>query len=159
MRDDAVKMLQLMGCPVIEAPCEAEAQCAILCKSGKLYATATDDMDALTFQTPILLKGFNTKKEAIYEINYDDMLKELDLTYPQFVDLCILVTFSLKFSADVITQKRSKVSVLLPPSSWSRSIKILNPYWCTCRKRMKRRYFINITQVKIQNTWKLLLPG
>ena len=95
MRDDAVKMLQLMGCPVIEAPCEAEAQCAILCKSGKLYATATDDMDALTFQTPILLKGFNTKKEAIYEINYDDMLKELDLTYPQFVDLCILVTFSL----------------------------------------------------------------
>jgi len=25
MRDDAVKMLKLMGCPVVEAPCEAEA--------------------------------------------------------------------------------------------------------------------------------------
>ncbi len=25
MRDDAVKMLTLMGCPVVEAPCEAEA--------------------------------------------------------------------------------------------------------------------------------------
>jgi len=25
MRDDAVKMLTVMGCPVVEAPCEAEA--------------------------------------------------------------------------------------------------------------------------------------
>jgi flap endonuclease-1 len=39
-------------------------------------------MDALTFQTPILLRGFNTKKEPIYEISYEDMLKELELTYP-----------------------------------------------------------------------------
>lgn len=38
-------------------------------------------MDALTFRTPILLRGFNTKKEPIYEIVYDDMLKELELTY------------------------------------------------------------------------------
>ena len=38
-----------MGCPVIEAPCEAEAQCAAICKAGKAYATATEDMDALTF--------------------------------------------------------------------------------------------------------------
>jgi flap endonuclease-1 len=77
----------------MKAPCEAEAQCAALCRSGKIYATATDDMDALTFRTPILLKGFNTKKEPIYEINYDEMLKELELTYEQFVDLCILVPY------------------------------------------------------------------
>jgi flap endonuclease-1 len=38
-------------------------------------------MDALTFKTPILLRGFNTKKEPIYEITFDDMLKELSLTY------------------------------------------------------------------------------
>lgn len=81
MKEDAIKMLKLMGCPVIVAPCEAEAQCAMLCREGKIYATATEDMDALTFRTPILLRGFNTKKEPIYEINYEDMLKELDLTY------------------------------------------------------------------------------
>lgn len=51
MKEDAKKMLVLMGMPVYEAPCEAEAQCAALCKAGKVYATATEDMDALTFGT------------------------------------------------------------------------------------------------------------
>lgn len=92
MKDDAIKMLRLMGCPVIMAPSEAEAQCAALCKAGKIYATATEDLDALTFKTPVLLRGFNTKNEPIYEIIFDDMLVELDLTYEQFVDLCILVS-------------------------------------------------------------------
>ena len=40
-----------MGVPVVEAPCEAEAQCAELAKSGKVYATATEDMvRVLTYQ-------------------------------------------------------------------------------------------------------------
>lgn len=68
MKNDAINMLKLLGCPVVIAPCEAEAQCAQLCKAGKVYATATEDLDALTFQTPILLRGFNNKKEPIYEI-------------------------------------------------------------------------------------------
>ena len=51
MKEDAKKMLSLMGMPIYEAPCEAEAQCAVLCKAGKVYATATEDMDALTFGT------------------------------------------------------------------------------------------------------------
>ena len=42
-----------MGLPCIESPGEAEAQCAELCKSGKAFATVTEDMDALTFGTPV----------------------------------------------------------------------------------------------------------
>lgn len=33
-----------MGVPVVEAPCEAEAQCAELVRAGKVYAAATEDM-------------------------------------------------------------------------------------------------------------------
>ena len=84
MKEDAIKMLKLMGIPVVIAPCEAEAQCAALCKAGKVYATVTEDMDALTFATKILLRGVNNKKEPIYEINYDDMLKGLEMTYDVF---------------------------------------------------------------------------
>lgn len=47
-------------------------------------------MDALTFASPILLRNLNSKKEPIIEINYDVMLKELQLSYDEFVDLCIL---------------------------------------------------------------------
>jgi len=49
MKEDAIKMLELMGVPVVIAPCEAEAQCAALCKAKKVHATVTEDMDALTF--------------------------------------------------------------------------------------------------------------
>jgi len=90
MTADCKKMLRLMGCPVIEAPSEAEAQCASLVKLGKAYATATEDMDALTFGTEVLLRGFNSKKEPILEVNLQQMLKELELNYEEFIDLCIL---------------------------------------------------------------------
>lgn len=38
------------------APCEAEAQCAELVRTDKVYATATEDMDALTFGSKILAR-------------------------------------------------------------------------------------------------------
>uniref|UniRef100_A0A8C6WN11 XPG-I domain-containing protein n=1 Tax=Neogobius melanostomus TaxID=47308 RepID=A0A8C6WN11_9GOBI len=49
------------------APCEAEARCAALVKAGKVFATATEDMDGLTFGTNPL--GLNI----------------------EFLDLCILL--------------------------------------------------------------------
>ena len=53
MNADVQELLRLLGCPVVLAPCEAEASCAALCKAGKVYATATEDMDALTFGSPV----------------------------------------------------------------------------------------------------------
>lgn len=40
-----------------------------------MYASATEDMDTLTFGTQVLLRGFNSKKEPITEINFEEMLK------------------------------------------------------------------------------------
>src|SRR5690606_28777125 len=37
--DECKKLLRLMGMPVIEAPCEAEAQCAAIVKAGIAFAT------------------------------------------------------------------------------------------------------------------------
>jgi flap endonuclease-1 len=93
--DEVKKLLRLMGLPVVEAPCEAEAQCAELAKAGKVFATATEDMDALTFATPILLRKLTvaeSRKEPVLEIHVDKVLgsEGLNLTYDQFVDLCIL---------------------------------------------------------------------
>ena len=39
-----------------QAPCEAEAQCAAMVRAGKVYATATEDMDCLTFGSTIQLR-------------------------------------------------------------------------------------------------------
>lgn len=48
---------------LFQAPCEAEASCAALVKSGKVFATATEDMDGLTFGTNVLLRHL-TASEA-----------------------------------------------------------------------------------------------
>lgn len=85
-----MNMLRLMGVPVIQAPCEAEAQCAYLCKTGKVDCVGTEDMDALTFGARILLRDINQRKEPVTEINHEQMLKSLGLSEQEFIDMCIL---------------------------------------------------------------------
>ncbi|XP_029442507.1 flap endonuclease 1-B [Rhinatrema bivittatum] len=92
--DECKKLLKLMGIPYVEAPCEAEATCAALVKAGKVYAAATEDMDALTFGTPVLLRHLTAseaKKLPIQEFHLSRVLQEMDVTQEQFVDLCILL--------------------------------------------------------------------
>lgn len=91
--EDCKELLTLMGVPIVNAPCEAEATCATLAKSGKIFAAGTEDMDALTFGSPVLYRRLTvapSKKIPILEVKLERALEELGLTHEQFVDLCIL---------------------------------------------------------------------
>jgi len=91
--EECKRMLRLMGVPVVDAPCEAEATCAELCKRGLVYAAATEDMDTLTFASPKLARHLMKPASAdspIMEFDYAKILEELQLTREQFVDVCIL---------------------------------------------------------------------
>jgi flap endonuclease-1 len=82
--------------PVILAPCEAEAEAAALCKNGLVYAVGTEDMDALTFATPVLVRKLTfanqtAKGAKIQQMDYKKAVEGLGLTHNQFVDLCILL--------------------------------------------------------------------
>ncbi|KAL6730597.1 hypothetical protein Aduo_001560 [Ancylostoma duodenale] len=91
---DVKRLLGLMGVPVVEAPCEAEAQCAALVKAKKVYGTATEDMDALTFGSDVLLRHMTfseAKKMPIKEFSLSRILTDFDMTKEQFIDLCILL--------------------------------------------------------------------
>lgn len=91
--DDCKKLLKLMGLPVIEAPCEAEAQCAQMCKDGLVYAVATEDMDALTFAAPRLVRHLSSgATESTQEYNLEKVINGLNLdSQDEFIDLCILM--------------------------------------------------------------------
>jgi flap endonuclease-1 len=92
--EDCIRLLDLMGVPVIRAPCEAEAQAAALARAGKVYATATEDMDALTFRTPVQVRKMtfaNAKNSDVQQIDYAKAIAGLGLDHDQFVDLCILL--------------------------------------------------------------------
>lgn len=91
--EEVKTLLKLMGIPVVDAPCEAEASCAALAKAGKVYGTGTEDADALTFGTPVLVRHLSiaeSRKMPIVEINLEAALEGLRLNMDQFIDLCIL---------------------------------------------------------------------
>lgn len=80
------KLLGLMGIPYIDAPTEAEAQCAVLARAGKVYAAASEDMDTLCFDSPILLRHLTfseQRKEPIQEIHLDRVLEGLGMDRKQ----------------------------------------------------------------------------
>ncbi|GJQ78306.1 Fen1 [Trypoxylus dichotomus] len=108
--EEARQLLTLMGIPYVDAPCEAEAQCAALVKAGKVYATATEDMDALTFGTNILLRHLTyseARKMPVQEIHLDKVLSDLSMTQKQFIDLCILLGCDYTDSIRGIGAKRA----------------------------------------------------
>ncbi|TPX30835.1 hypothetical protein SmJEL517_g05703 [Synchytrium microbalum] len=92
--EECKRLLKLMGVPYVDAPCEAEAQCAALAKAGKVYAAASEDMDTLTFGAPVLLRHLTfseARKMNISEIHLDKALEGMKMSMEQFTDLCILL--------------------------------------------------------------------
>ena len=84
--EECRRLLKLMGIPFIVAPTEAEAQCAELARAGKVYAAASEDMDTLCFNTPILLRHLTfseQRKEPIQEIHLDKLLLGLGMERDQ----------------------------------------------------------------------------
>lgn len=84
--EECQRLLRLMGVPYIVAPTEAEAQCAVLARAGKVYAAASEDMDTLTFNAPILLRHLTyseQRKEPIQEIHLDKVLAGLEMEREQ----------------------------------------------------------------------------
>lgn len=91
--EECKELLTYLGIPYVDAPCEAEAECAALNKAGIVDAMATEDMDSLAFATPILIRhlSYGAKGDDILQIDYKVMMEKCGLTREQFVDLCILM--------------------------------------------------------------------
>merc|ERR1719476_1305924 len=91
--EETKTLLRLMGVPVVEAPSEAEATCAALCRDGKVFAAATEDADCLTFGTKVLVRNLmaaESQKKQILEVSLERVLEQLNVSMDQFIDFCIL---------------------------------------------------------------------
>merc|ERR1719434_365843 len=91
--EETKRLLTLMGIPVVDAPSEAEATCAALCRDGKVYGAATEDADCLTFGTKTLVRNLmaaESQKKQILEVSLERALEQLNITMDQFIDFCIL---------------------------------------------------------------------
>lgn len=59
-----------------------------------MFAAGSEDMDTLTFGSPVLLRHLTfseARKAPILEVNLEKALEGLAMTMDQFIDLCILL--------------------------------------------------------------------
>jgi len=88
--EECIELLEIMGVPYIIAPEEADSQCAELVKSGIADGVLTEDMDIMTFGANKIFRNLTSYKKDTVEISMEDVLKELQLNYDQFIELCLL---------------------------------------------------------------------
>lgn len=89
---DIKKLIQLFGFTTIDAIEEADSQLGYMSKNGMIDAVITDDPDILIFGAKKILKNFSIdKRKVILEINRDKLLKKLNITTDQFIDLGIIL--------------------------------------------------------------------
>lgn len=116
MIKDCIVLCKLFGVPYIEAPEEADAQCAALSKSlathNKTWGVVAEDMDMLAYGTPILLRNFSASKDGkkkIQEIHLGSILNQMALTKDQFVDECILLGTDYKKNESCISGLKGRM--------------------------------------------------
>jgi len=100
---DAKRLLDLLGIPWVQAPSEGEAQAAHMAAKGDVWASNSQDYDSLLFGTPRLVRYITIQGEEWLPslqrarklqpevIELDSLLRALQLTRGQLIDLGILV--------------------------------------------------------------------
>ena len=103
MKTDAMRLLDLMGLPWVQAPSEGEAQAALMTIRGDADYCASQDYDSLLFGAPRLLRNVtisgrrklpsrNIYVDVVPElVHLDRVLKECGITREQLVDVGILI--------------------------------------------------------------------
>jgi flap endonuclease-1 len=79
MIDDVKELIDALGCPVIQAPSEGEAQAALLVKNRDAYASLSQDADSLLFGCPLVVKNLTLsgRKKLPNKLSYDSITPEL----------------------------------------------------------------------------------
>ena len=101
--DDAKRLLTLMGVPWVQAPGEGEAQSAHMARKGDVWAAASQDFDSILFGASRLVRNLTITgrrklpRKSLYIkiepelIDLDGVLRQLEVTREQLIDVGILV--------------------------------------------------------------------
>jgi len=101
--DEAKKVIEALGLPMVQAPCEGEAQAAFIVKKGDAYAIVSQDFDSLLHGAPLLVRNLSIagKRKMVNKLSYEtikpelinlaDSLNELGIDQEQLIALALLV--------------------------------------------------------------------
>lgn len=88
--EDLRNLFNLFGVQYTTSQGEAETLCASLAIDGKVAGVVTNDSDICAYGVKKFLYEVNGMNETFTEIDYDEILKTLELTSSEFLDFCIM---------------------------------------------------------------------
>ncbi|KAM9021553.1 DNA excision repair protein ERCC-5-like [Ara ararauna] len=88
---ESQELLRLFGIPYIEAPMEAEAQCAVLDLTDQTSGTITDDSDVWLFGARHVYKNFFSQNQYVEYYQYVDFQNQLGLDRNKLINLAYLL--------------------------------------------------------------------
>jgi len=96
MIEEATQMLHALGLPTVQAPSEGEAQGARMAADGTVWASASEDYDALLFGTPRLVRGLGSRQSrtgprAAQLIERERLLAELGVSQDELILIGLLI--------------------------------------------------------------------
>lgn len=102
MFEESKELLKSLGLPVVQAPSEAEAQCAYMCKKKLVWGVGSQDYDSLLFGAPRLIVNLTLSQKrklsggrhviiSPYLIELKEVLDKLELNHDELILLGILV--------------------------------------------------------------------
>ncbi len=103
MVQEAKKLITALGCPVIQAPSEGEAQAAHIAKKENAFATVSQDFDTLLYGSPRLVRNLSLqgRRKRANKLSYDivkpemisleENLNELSVDIDQLIVIAMLV--------------------------------------------------------------------
>ena len=79
MVDEAKELIKALGLPVVQAPSEGEAQASYMVKKNKVYAVVSQDVDALLFGSPLLIRNLSIsgKRKKADSLSYTTVKPEI----------------------------------------------------------------------------------
>lgn len=161
------ELFNLFNIPYFECDGEAETFCAVITKEGFVDGCLTEDTDYIATGGYYLYKDFSISKKELVQVDFRIILKELEFTYDQFLDMCILCgcdyTTKIKgvgpVSAMKLMKKYKNIESVLEYIKTKKKHKIPENFnYIKARKLFKEPNFVyNINELK--SKCKIIVPN
>lgn len=140
MVEESKELVRALGLPCIEAPSEAEAQGAFMCRNNDIYAVASQDSDALLFGSPRLIRNLTLSQKRrlasgshvitfLEFIELKKVLEALKISHEQLIVMGILVGTDFNKGGVKGIGPRKALKLVQENRDFNRMFLSLNPWF------------------------------
>lgn len=88
--DDVKELIRAFGATYFDAIGEADAVCAMLSVSGKVWGCLSEDMDMFTYGCPHVLRLLDTNEETVTHYHVSSIVRQLGMSTEDLKVICTL---------------------------------------------------------------------